>query len=233
MRRSRSSSRSALARHLAAVALAAPALAQAPLPAPAELDAVIRAERARSERLPERLDEHVPALRAAPARTMPAVPVAPGRAPDPAAIAERHRAIASTATQAGPELLVFVSFSMPHASLLRLAEQASRAGAVLVFRGLAGATLRQMVERLQPLARTGAALQIHPEAFTRLGIEVVPTFVLADTIPGCGEASCERPTRRVSGDVSLDHALERLARGDDVLARAAGARLLALRGGAR
>ena len=160
---------------------------------------------------------------------MPSVPVTPVRAPDPAAIAERYRANAASPAPAGPELLVFVSFSMPHASLVRLAEQARQANAVLVFRGLAGATLRQMVERLQPLARTGAAMQINPEAFTRFGIEVVPTFVLTARSADCGERACEGPTRRLAGDVSLDHALDRLARSGEPLAQAAETRLRQLR----
>jgi conjugal transfer pilus assembly protein TrbC len=191
---------------------------------------VIRTERARSSAVFRRLDDESPTRDTTAGRAMPAVPVAPGRAPDPAAIAERYRAIAPTPAHAGPELLVFVSFSMPQASLLRLAEQASRANAVLLFRGLAGASLRQMAERLQPLAKRGAAMQIDPEAFTRFGIEVVPTFVLAERVPGCGEARCEALARSVAGDVSLDYALQQLARTGGPLAHAADARLQRLRG---
>lgn len=209
----------------------AAALAQGPapeaLPMPVDLDGVVRTERARSGEVFRRLEDRAPG--AAPGRAMPSVPVTPGRAPDPAAIAERYRAIEASPAPPGPELLVFVSFSMPHASLVRLAEQARRVNAVLVFRGLAGATLRQMVERLQPLAKTGAAMQINPEAFTRFGIDVVPTFVLTVRNSDCGERACEGPTRRLAGDVSLDHALDRLARSGDPLAQAAETRLRQLR----
>ncbi|HET9694796.1 MAG TPA: type-F conjugative transfer system pilin assembly protein TrbC, partial [Steroidobacteraceae bacterium] len=114
-----------------------------------------------------------------------------------------------------------------------LAEQAKRANAVLVFRGLAGATLREMVARLQPLAKTGAAMQINPEAFTHFGIEVVPTFILAARGTDCGERACEGQARRVAGDVSLDHALDRLARSGDSFAEAAETRLHQLRGVSR
>jgi len=228
--RSRSRPRSVRAARvalLAGAALAAPALAQ-PMPAQTEFDAALGAARARSGEIFQRLDDRVPALRSG--RALPSVPEAPGRAPDPAVIAERYRTSAATPPHTGPALLVFVSFSMPPASLLRLAEQASRANAVLVFRGLAGASLRQMAERLQPLAKTGATLQIDPEAFTRFGVEIVPTFVLAERASGCGETACEGLARRVAGDVSLDHALERLARAEDTLAHAAEARLRQLRG---
>jgi conjugal transfer pilus assembly protein TrbC len=194
---------------------------------PTDLDGVAGTERARSGEVFRRLEERAPG--AALGRAIPSVPVTPGRAPDPAAIAERYRANAASLAPPGSELLVFVSFSMPHASLVRLAEQARQANAVLVFRGLTGATLRQMVERLQPLARTGAAMQINPEAFTRFGIEVVPTFVLTVRNSDCGERACEGPTRRLAGDVSLDHALDRLARSGEPLAQAAETRLRQLR----
>jgi conjugal transfer pilus assembly protein TrbC len=229
--RSRSRSRSARAASLAllaSAALVAPALGQALLPAQMDVDTAIGAARARSGEVFQRLDDRAPVLRSS--RALPSAPEAPGRAPDPAVIAERYRASAATPSHTGPALLVFVSFSMPHASLLRLAEQSSRANAVLVFRGLAGTSLRQMAERLQPLAKTGATLQIDPEAFTRFGVEIVPTFVLAERASGCGETACDGLARRVAGDVSLDHALERLARSGDTLAHAADARLRQLRG---
>ena len=71
----------------------------------------------------------------------------------------------------------------PREASFVLAHQAKRADGVLVFRGLAGATLREMVERVEPLAKTGASIQIDPDAFARFGVEVVPTFVLAGKQP--------------------------------------------------
>lgn len=164
-------------------------------------------------------------------RAMPRIEPARTPVPDPAAIAEAYRRRAGAPGAGEPEFLVFVSFSMPHASLLRLAEQARRADAVLVFRGLAGATLREMNARLAPLSRTGAAMQIDPQAFDRFAIRAVPTFVLAAPDPGCAETTCEGPAQRVAGDVSLDFALERLARHGGALAGAAAARLQRFRGG--
>jgi conjugal transfer pilus assembly protein TrbC len=161
---------------------------------------------------------------------IPAVPAIPARAPDPGAIAEQFRRMQTDAATRGPALLVFVSFSMPPESLLRLAHQAKRSDGVLVFRGLTGATLREMVGRVEPLAKTGAAIQIDPEAFARFGVEVVPTFVLAESLASCGDATCEGRVRRVAGDVTLDYALERLARGDGAIGSAAAERLSQLRG---
>jgi len=164
-------------------------------------------------------------------RAMPRIDAARTPAPDPAAIADAYRRRGGAPGESEPELLVFVSFSMPHESLVRLAAQARRAGAVLVFRGLAGATLREMNARLAPLSRTGAAMQINPQAFARFAIRAVPTFVVAMADPDCAASACEGHARRVAGDVSLEFALERLARDRGPLAGAAAARLQRLQGG--
>jgi conjugal transfer pilus assembly protein TrbC len=144
-------------------------------------------------------------------------------------MAEQFRRTRADAAPRAPVLLVFVSFSMPVESLLRLAHQAKRADGVLVFRGLAGATLREMVERVEPLARTGAAIQINPDAFARIGVKTVPTFALMDST-SCADRSCDTGVRRIAGDVTLDYALERLSRADDPIGGAAAARLNMLRG---
>jgi conjugal transfer pilus assembly protein TrbC len=162
---------------------------------------------------------------------MPTLTVAPSRAPDPAAIAEQFRQTQADTTPRGPALLVFVSFSMPAENLLRLAQQAKQVDGVLVFRGLAGASLREMVARVQPLAKTGAAIQINPEAFTRFGVSVVPTFALANSAEPCGDGVCEASVQRVAGDVTLEHALERLAHTNNPIGQAAAVRLNLLRGG--
>jgi conjugal transfer pilus assembly protein TrbC len=217
---------------LAAAASLTPALAQAPkspaLPAPSE--EALQAERARSSEVFRRLDAVATPEPSPRGRAIPSVPAIPGRAPDPGTIAEQFRRMQTDAANRGPALLVFVSFSMPPDSLLRLAQQAKRANGVLVFRGLAGTTLREMVGRVEPLAKTGAGIQIDPSAFARFGVEVVPTFVLAESLATCGDATCEGRVRRIAGDVTLDYALERLARGDGAIASAAAERLDTLRG---
>ena len=168
---------------------------------------------------------------AGPPRSMPRIDLERSRAPDPGAIAEAYRRQQTATGAPGPELLVFVSFSMPHESLLRLAEQARRADAVLVFRGLAGASLREMTARLAPLSKAGAAMQINPQAFVRFGIRAVPAFVVAEGDNSCADSTCEARAQLISGDVSLDFALERLARRGGPLAHAAEDRLRRLRGG--
>jgi conjugal transfer pilus assembly protein TrbC len=217
----------------AAAASLTAALAQAQedaaLPAPS--DEALRTERARSTEVFRRLDALTPPGQSARERVVPSITAVPGRAPDPAAIADRFRRTQTDTAPRGPALLLFVSFSMPPESLLRLAHQARRADGVLVFRGLAGATLREMVGRVEPLAKTGATIEINPDAFARFGVEVVPTFVLAESLTSCGDETCEGRVRRIAGDVTLDYALERLARADGAIGSAAAARLNTLRGG--
>jgi conjugal transfer pilus assembly protein TrbC len=115
------------------------------------------------------------------------------------------------------ELLVFVSTSMPEESLKRLARQTKRAGGVLVLRGFKGGlkkgAMQETLRALKPLADAGANIQIDPEAFTRFGITAAPSFVLAAPDEDCAQAQnpqkqCRWSAARLSGDVSLDYALE-------------------------
>jgi conjugal transfer pilus assembly protein TrbC len=118
-------------------------------------------------------------------------------------------------------LRIFVTLDMPRASLQLLTDQASRAGAVLVLRGLKSQSMRETVAILGELiGERKVAWVIDPEAFTRFGVRQAPTFVLAlndaasnDAEGGCG-SGCATPAGFVSvaGDVSLDYALEAILR---------------------
>jgi conjugal transfer pilus assembly protein TrbC len=68
---------------------------------------------------------------------------------------------------------------MPRASLQLLTDQAARAGAVLVLRGLKSQSMRQTVAAVQELiGKRRVAWVIDPEAFTRFAVRQAPTFVL-------------------------------------------------------
>lgn len=115
----------------------------------------------------------------------------------------------------GPQqdLLIFVSTSMPKKALTMLGEQARATGAVLVLRGMKGplgkpGTMDATMKALEPIAATGAALQINPEAFDRYNVTAVPTFVIAAKEEGCGNDSCATKAHALAGDVSLEYALE-------------------------
>ena len=156
---------------------------------------------------------------------------------DPLAVAERYRQAqgAKALDDPGPDLLVFVSFSMPLASLERLAREAARADAVLVFRGPKDGSLKKTFLAFEPLAKLGARAIIHPEAFTRNRVDSVPVYVLGRAAgEGCegeeGNPGACRDALRISGDASLEYILERMAQSSQPLAREAERRLLRLRG---
>ena len=127
--------------------------------------------------------------------------------------------------KAAPKVMIFVSFAMPEATLQRLVDQAARAGATLVLRGLINGSIRDTVTRMQALIGSRrVAVQIDPEAFDRHGITRTPTFVLA--VDGAGTEACATrvcgPSQqfvKVSGDVTLEYAMRYLDRGTQGPAR--------------
>ncbi|WP_265941861.1 type-F conjugative transfer system pilin assembly protein TrbC [Dechloromonas sp. A34] len=119
---------------------------------------------------------------------------------------------------AGPGLFIFVSLTMPRATLQRLVDQAARAKATIVIRGFANGLLRDTVAQVQGLiGKRQVAIQIDPLAFDRFAITKVPSFVLVrdGTRPvACASGSCAPADSflRSTGDVSLDYALEHMQR---------------------
>jgi conjugal transfer pilus assembly protein TrbC len=126
--------------------------------------------------------------------------------------------------KAGPKVLIFVSFAMPESTLQRLLDQAARAGATLVLRGLVNGSIRDTVIRMQALIGTRrVAVQIDPEAFDRYGIAGTPTFVLAMDTAGteaCRSRACGSSQQfvKVAGDVTLEYAMQYLDRGTQRIA---------------
>ncbi len=94
-------------------------------------------------------------------------------------------------------VLIFVSFSMPEASLKSLFQEAQKQGAVLVMRGLYQDSFVQTAQKLQQL---GVAVDIHPELFEAHHIVSVPTFIKI----GNG-----RSLYNLKGNVTLDFALKK------------------------
>lgn len=118
----------------------------------------------------------------------------------------------------GPGLFIFVSLTMPRATLQGLVAQAARAKAGIVIRGFAKGSLRDTVAQVQGLiGQQQVAIQIDPLAFDRFAISKVPSFVLVrdGTRPvACASGSCAPADSflRTTGDVSLDYALEHMQR---------------------
>ena len=138
--------------------------------------------------------------------------------------------MAPPTAQRADALRIFITLDMPRASLQRLLEQATRAGATLVLRGLKAGSMRQTMTAVSALIETRlVAWVIDPDAFTRFRVSSAPTFVL--TLAGgsssgspasglafeqarCAEPTCAAPVAfvTVSGDVSLDYALQTMLR---------------------
>jgi conjugal transfer pilus assembly protein TrbC len=127
-----------------------------------------------------------------------------------------------------PRLIVFISLSMPEATLTRLVDQAARARAQLLLRGLSEGSLPRTAARIQQLIGTRpVAVQIDPRAFDRYAIQRVPSFVLTrggEPNTACSGEQCARSDDHViaTGDVSLDYALAHFQRLAPAFAKDAG-----------
>ena len=136
----------------------------------------------------------------------------------------------------GPGLFIFVSMTMPRATLQGLVDQAARAKATIVIRGFANGSLRDTVAQVQGLiGKQQVAIQIDPLAFDRFAISKVPSFVLVrdGTRPvACASGSCAPADSflRTTGDVSLDYALEHMQRSAPAFGPAAELFLKRIRG---
>ncbi len=139
---------------------------------------------------------------------------------DPFAVAERYRSSVSAkkATEQADvpktDLMIFVSFSMPEASLRRLANEASKVGAVIVLNGFKDGNLKGALTANKILAERGATVLIHPDFFTRFDVKNVPQIVLTNPISAEAQDSCTNDQcegyLKVAGDVSLRYGLEAL-----------------------
>ena len=170
-----------------------------------------------------------------PAKVMPridALPVPATQTPvDLEALARGFAGATGSPTLPGanePRLFVFISLAMPDAALSRLVDQAARARAQLLLRGLSEGSLPRTAARIQQLIGSRpVAVQIDPRAFDRYAIQRVPAFVLAragGTGTACSGEQCARSNDHVvaTGDVSLDYALDHFQRSAPAFAKDAG-----------
>lgn len=120
----------------------------------------------------------------------------------------------SAQTKEGPFLYLFFSFGMPEGSIHRMAEDAEKAGAIMVLRGFVNDSGRETRAAMFKFGKEHKAeLDIDPTVFRKFKIDQVPAVVLVKKIcPKCQEAQPENEFIKVSGDVSLSYALEDLER---------------------
>lgn len=169
----------------------------------------------RSNRILGEINERVVNQYRAPAPDVTALPQ-PATTANPADLAKQFRRSPIQTKPATPELMIFVSFSMPRESLLRIVEQSERTGARLIFRGFHGDKMTDMAEHISALlGKHRVEAVIHPPAFTQFKVNQVPALVLAQSDAGDQlDSGCAQPDRyvKVTGDVSQDYALEYIER---------------------
>ncbi len=131
-----------------------------------------------------------------------------------------------------PQAFVLVSFSMPEASLERLARDAKDAGVPLVFRGVPETKPSydsklpllnpQSLAAFQPLIESGADVQLNPELFSEFNVRQVPALIIKEESPASSDG-CIKSAKAVivPGDVTLGYALDRLIDRKDSIGDAA------------
>ena len=116
-----------------------------------------------------------------------------------------------------PELLVFMSLSVPPASWVQWAREATLLGAPLVLRGVSDGGLRATVKAVgSRLGGAEAGIAIDPRLFRLFGIERVPSVVVVPGgVPPCASRGCladpAPPHDLVTGNIGLAAALEAVA----------------------
>ena len=169
----------------------------------------------RSNRILKEINEHVVNQYRAPALDVTALPQ-PATTVNPEDLAKQFHQQPLQTKPATPEMMIFVSFSMPRESLLRIVEQSEKTGARLIFRGFNGDKMTDMSKRISELlGNHRVEAVIHPPAFTQFKVNQVPALVLAQSDAGDQlDSGCAQPERyvKVTGDVSQDYALEYIER---------------------
>ena len=115
----------------------------------------------------------------------------------------------SASEEKAPTVLVFASFSMPQATIKHLAADLKKVGGALVIRGLINNSFKETAITLQKL---GERVLLDPTLFEKFSITSVPTFIIFE-----GDLKDEQPPYdRISGNVSLRFALEKVAQEGEI-----------------
>ncbi len=116
----------------------------------------------------------------------------------------------------GPEVIVFMSLSVPAAAWREWSLEAARIGAPLVLRGVEPQGLRATVKRVEAHLQENTGAAIDPRLFRLFGIKAVPAVaVVPGGVPACKSRGCSAdpapPHDHVRGNVGLDAALQIVA----------------------
>ena len=113
-----------------------------------------------------------------------------------------------------PRLLVFVSYSMPQQVLMDWHKQVTKAGGVLVMRGMVNESMTETFAKATEVFG-GRTYAIDPSMFRMFAVDVVPkVVVLAEPIAACHVPGCALvPPKHdaMGGNVTLQFALAQFA----------------------
>ena len=131
-----------------------------------------------------------------------------------------HAKMAEAKLGDAPRFITFASLSMPSQSLKKLVRDTAAAGGVTVLRGFPGGSAKQLTKMLTAMASNGeqlSALGIDPRLFRAFDIKAAPSFVMASSdFTLCDGFACKGavpPHDRMTGNVSVEYALETFAGG--------------------
>ena len=149
-----------------------------------------------------------------------------------------HAKMAQANLGDAPRFIAFASLSMPPQSLKKLIHDTSAAGGVTVLRGFPGGSAKQLTKMLTALASNGeqlSALGIDSRLFRAFDIKTAPSFVMASSdftlCDGFDGTSAVPPHDRMTGNVSVEYALETFAGGAGPGSRLAALHLARLKEG--
>lgn len=125
---------------------------------------------------------------------------------------------AATARGQAPQVIAFVSLSMPPASLRQIIADVTKAGGIVVFRGFPNNSMKEFTARMSQVVKEGDQLSnvgIDPRLFRAFDIKAVPAYVaVASDFDLCSGFSCQDklpPFDRLTGNVTARYALEQFA----------------------
>ncbi len=131
-----------------------------------------------------------------------------------------HAKMAQANLGDAPRFIAFASLSMPPQSLKKLVHDTSAAGGVTVLRGFPGGSAKQLTKMLTAMASNGeqlSALGIDPRLFRAFDVKAAPSFVMVSSdFTLCDGFDCKGavpPHDRMTGNVSVEYALETFAGG--------------------
>ena len=134
-----------------------------------------------------------------------------------------------------PRFIAFASLSMPAEALRQMLADVTRAGGVVVFRGLTQGSAKVMTDALTRVLQPGQRIDgvgIDPRLFSTFGVEEVPAYVVTasdfDLCSGFDCTSSLPPYDRISGNLTADYALTAIASGGGPGARIAAQHLARL-----